>query len=374
MTAPTPPSPKTTPAPVPIAERRDDFLRLLKKIELPPVGHADRRNALRRFQRFCRAHVQALKDAGYTINTVKTALTDYRNAVKDVLNGDELKFTLRYFTLTREEWWSLRREYEKKVTAEVGKTRPIQAGPILQMAKSNLHADSYTRQTAALMLVTGRRSIEVLKLGSVTPVPGRDDVVMFAGQAKTREVGVPPYEIPVLASAAEVIGAWNALRAKLTIPNPRSPGQRPISELTPDEINARCAKSLNETVESMFGKSADDQKLKPKDLRAVYALICRETRKPVDMSVTVYLATILGHRIYDDQDVNAARPEGMLNRSIADSYEDFHLIPEGPSAKTAADLGAKPNPYDEDDIPDEMVGDAPVDEDVDPDAKKNARV
>lgn len=312
------------PAPEPITAKRERFLTALRNVDLPPLGHPDRRNALRRFQRFCRGHVQELKNAGYTINTVKTALTDYRNAVKDVLNGDELKFTLRYFTLTRDEWWSLRREYEEKVTAEARKTRPIDVNKVLDSALANLDSAAYTRQAAALMVLTGRRSIEVLKLGTVKAVPGRNDVVSFSGQAKTKEIEVPPYEIPVLAPADKIVDAWNALRTK-----------KDFTSLTPDEVNSRCAKSLNETAEIMYGTCAGGQKIKPKDLRAIYALICSESLKPVSMSRTVYLATILGHRLYD-QDGDKKQPlEGMLNRSIADSYEDFHL-----AVPIAAKLGA----------------------------------
>jgi hypothetical protein len=347
------------PAVEPIAAKRERFLTELRKVDLPAIGHPDRRNALRRFQRFCRNHVQELKDAGYTIFTVKNALTEYRHAVKDLLDGDELKFTLRYFTLTRDEWWSLRRQYEAKVTAEAEKTRPIDGNKILEAALGNLNSAAYTRQAVALMVLTGRRSIEVLKLGGVSAISGRNDVVMFSGQAKTKEVEVPPYEIPVLAPADKLIAAWNELRKK-----------KDFSALTPDEVNARCAKSLNETAEAVYGACVDGRKIKPKDLRAIYGTICCAALKPESMSRTVYLATILGHRMYD-QDVDKKQAtESRLNRSIADSYEDFHL-----SKPIAGELGFAGAREGTDDISAELVGEADADgEEEEPDGAKQHTV
>lgn len=332
----------------PIAAKRERFVRELRELRLPPRGNPDRANALRRFNRWCKAHIRELKNAGYTLNTVKKALTDYRNEVSRVLDGDELKFTLRYFTLTRDEWWALRRDYEAKVTAEAQNTRPIDAAKVLQIARENLGAAAYTRQAAALMVLTGRRSIEVLKLGGVKEIPGKSDAVLFSGQAKTKEIEVPPYEIPVLAPPAEIVAAWAALRAK-----------KDFSALEPQEVNARCAKSLNETVEAMYGTCAGGQKIRPKDLRAIYALICCETLKPIQTSRTVFLATILGHRLYD-QEQGGHPKEGILNRSIADSYEDFHLLAPLPTA-----VGRAREP---EEISDELVGESPDDDDADEDA------
>lgn len=332
-----------TPVGEPISAKRERFLAYVRALDLPRVGHPDRRNALRRFQGFCRRHVQELKDAGYSIYTVKTALTDYRNEVKRLLDGDELKFTLRYFTLTREEWWSLRRDYEAKVTAEASNTRPVNANEILPVALENLSSAAYTRQAAALMVLTGRRSIEVLKVGSVELIPGRSDQVLFEGQAKTHEIAVPPYAIPVLAPADKVVAAWKELRVK-----------KDFTGITADAVNARCAKSLNETVAAMFGTDKAGHKYKPKDLRAIYALVCAESMKPDEVSRTVYLATILGHRLYEGTE---GRTEGVLNRSIADSYEDFHL---------ATPLRDAPVRRESEEISADLVGDGDDLEEPDP--------
>lgn len=300
------------------AERRQAFIAKLRHFDVPERGHPKRRSALWKLMHMCRAEIRDLKDAGYSINYVKTMLTDYRNAIRDRLDPEEQKWALKYLTLKKEEWWALRREYEKKVTAENQNLRELASRPLIEKAKEMLHSDSFARQAASLMLLTGRRSAEILKTAKFTEVPGRDDVVMFEGQAKTKTVEAPPYEIPILGrvSAKEVIKALSELREK-----------RDFSQLDTTELNAKTAKTMNEVVERMYGNDVAGEKLKPKDLRAVYAAIAVYELKPDNEGPSAYLASILGHRVYETTPVagDMSTAKGTLNRTIADSYVDFHI-------------------------------------------------
>jgi hypothetical protein len=65
----------------------------------------------------------------------------------------------------------------------------------LPLTRAPLNA---TESTGALLLLTGRRSVEVLKTGTFSPSRTRRSVV-GGGQAKRRDLAVTDYTIPVLA-------------------------------------------------------------------------------------------------------------------------------------------------------------------------------
>lgn len=64
----------------------------------------------------------------------------------------------------------------------------------------------------ALMLLTGRRTCEILNGASTFAIEG-EHALRFGGQAKRRGGGGADYVIPTLAPAARVAEAWHALRA-----------------------------------------------------------------------------------------------------------------------------------------------------------------
>gem|GEM_PF-4965069 len=320
------------------AERQRLFVKKLRDFEIHPMGHPERRGEIRRLMHLCRGEVRDLKDAGYTINTVKTYLTDYRAAIQERLDAEEQKWALKYLNLTNDEWWDLRNAYDKKVTADASKTRAVQVEPMIAAAKDALHSQSYSQQAAALMFLTGRRSVEILKMAEFSAVPGKSDHVMFEGQAKTR-AEAQPYEIPVIGGvkAHDVIVALKELRAK-----------RDFSELEADEVNAKTAKTMSETVERVFGADEEGNKIKPKDLRAIYRVVAIRDFKPIDKGQNVFVAEILGHRTYETTEAGRASfSAGTLNRNIADSYEDFHLV-QGSTKKELPEAGHAPEPAAED--------------------------
>jgi hypothetical protein len=133
-----------------------------------------------------------------------------------------------------------------------------------------------------LALLTGRRSIEIAKVGSIY-----DDTscatheLMFAGQAKAKR-DVPPYKIPVLGDKQQVLQAWTQLREL----KPKWASTDNVS------ITKGINKSINEAAKEVFPDIAKSFK----DLRAMYAAICYDRfAKNGSMTVSAYASSILGH-------------------------------------------------------------------------------
>lgn len=114
----------------------------------------------------------------------------------------------------------------------------------------------------ALGLVTGRRSIEILKLGSFEYVDKQH--VIFSGQAK-RKTQLPAKVIPVLCDAELIIKAFRRLRD--TLPD--------LTEKSEEQVNKSYAKALNSSAK----KHLDGHYSAPKIMhhtRAIYvAAACR---------------------------------------------------------------------------------------------------
>jgi len=340
---------QTPEQPISVAERREIFLSTVaKEHRIPRVGHPDRPAALKRLMRFCRAQVRDLKRADYSINTVRAALVAYRKAAVADLDPECAGKVLRYLTLTREEWALLRQETEKKVNAESTSLKPINPDRIFTIAREQLLAGPYVRQAAALMALTGRRSIEILKTGSFEPIPGSPNQVMFSGQAKLHHNlsdGEPEergaYPIIVFDTPERIIKALAELRGKVD-----------FTALDSTMVNNRCQKTLNESVFRFYGKDEDGrQKLTAKDFRSIYALTIAERCKPENYTETAIIAANLGHGSFD------SNGQFVPDLTTSKFYFDFRVVP--------ADYQPVIQQSESNEIPGDMVGEGAEVEDED---------
>lgn len=137
---------------------------------------------------------------------------------------------------------------------------------------------------SALLLATGRRTIEVLKTAEF--YLGKDMTstgyfAMFKGQAKDSVFGTEDYSIPLLAPFSLCQAALRRVRYDTEAVTKVS---------TAAQINTIFSKGI-----SNYIKRATKMDLAPHVLRAVYAVSCYSLLKGRKMSLIGYISSILGH-------------------------------------------------------------------------------
>lgn len=168
------------------------------------------------------------------------------------------------------------------------------------LAATEVRADGTTTPyfsylALGLALATGRREVEILKLGRFEKVGEFE--LEFSGQAKRRG-GVDygdSYRIYTLLQAELVLEAFAKLRAM--------PEVLELQHLDNTEVNRRTAKTLNTLTKRVFGS----QERVFKDSRALWARVVFElnfTRDPrwAKVNETVFWREMLGHEDMDTQE------------------------------------------------------------------------
>ncbi|MCK2185711.1 protelomerase family protein [Halomonas getboli] len=180
----------------------------------------------------------------------------------------------------------------------------------------------YSHLALGLALATGRRSIEVLKLGKISKVDRYQ--VEFSGQAKKRG-GVDysqAYHIYTLVDADLVVEAWNELR--------ELPEVVELQGMDNTEINRRTAKTLNTLAKRVF----DDDERVFKDSRAIWARLVFEMHFAQDprwkkVTEDVFWREMLGHEDMDTQ------------RSYRAFKIDYSEAPASAEREPASDYGSR---------------------------------
>lgn len=162
------------------------------------------------------------------------------------------------------------------------KSPEVDAGRLMQKLLPFLTKEDakWTQVASALLLATGRRTVEVLKLGKfyVNKQQSHDGYrCMFSGQAKQKIEQVGDYEIPLLAPYSVIAAALARLRK-----------ERPTNEMTAEEVNTHFGRSINSWLTPNTG-------LTPHQLRASYAKITYGQIQGDKMSLIGHISKVLGH-------------------------------------------------------------------------------
>ena len=264
--------------------RVEDFAAILKTL----TDDAD-------IQTLCQSELSYLRSE-LALSSFRRAATRYRIAIKEVSENHP---ALKFFKLTKDEQTTIKAVSKTQVYTDHTNLRPIDPDELILKACELLDSVSYLSLALGLMLLTGRRSTEVLKTAVMSF--SSDDTVIFCGQLKTKgseNAQTTAYEIPVLTDSQTVLHALIRLREL-----------KDFTDLTNDQVHSRCNKSLNEYSKKHFAKLIPDVKVK--DLRASYATVCEHFYRPQTMTQTAYFAQILGHSKED--------------LTTAQSYQDFYI-------------------------------------------------
>jgi len=237
---------------------------------------------------------------GYATTTLRRVLSEYRNAVRGDSRLGPAHPVLKYLKPSLGDQQDVKDMAVQRVYDVNTARRPIDAEALVDTAVDLLEGAAPLLRAASIVLLTGRRNIELFR-GDFKPTPQRrhaqlfdncdGDTLVFSGQAKTRgakAAQTAPYEIPILTDAKRVLKAFRQLRNDYPIP----------PSLTNKQIDSKVASTLGQHVSDHYRDDAGGS-LTPKDLRAIYATIAYEFYAPPGYSINAYFARILGHSEYD---------------------------------------------------------------------------
>ncbi len=159
-------------------------------------------------------------------NSLRKPITWVRNLIRDTLpltaenawfnakNQRREHIGLHVCNLPEEEWVHLNAVSQGQVQSREVKLIE-EPELVVEVGHALLASDDWAEMVVGLALCTGRRLAEILVTGSFTEAT--DYTVIFAGQLKTKERTVVPYEIPTLAPASKVLLAVERVRGMVNL-------------------------------------------------------------------------------------------------------------------------------------------------------------
>jgi hypothetical protein len=143
----------------------------------------------------------------------------------------------------------------------------------------------------AIALLTGRRTIEVLRLGSFATIKAYPRYLVFRGQAKTGLTTIASvtsdetrsYVIPVLCDGALLVRRIRDVQDQVQ-------AQLGTESYANEKVNQKYSNKLGKAVKRLVHSS-----FRFHDLRTLYALITFEAFKPHTFSVNAWIKKVLGH-------------------------------------------------------------------------------
>lgn len=213
------------------------------------------------------------------INTLYRERFDY-DQEKVVLEPYPLAHSI--FTLSTAERGKRKAMVDRRLMQQHLYPRRFRANDVIFKACEQIKDRQYPNRVAAgLLLLTGRRTIEIFQRAEFKIAGDRS--FRFKGQAKSKgsSQSRDDYDIPVLADPYAILDAFHWLRKAY-----------PCEGLTGQQVNRKVAPNLGKACQSAFGKAIPD--CTPHDLRAAYAEICLNFFWG-QTGYNIYFSQILGH-------------------------------------------------------------------------------
>ena len=252
-------------------------------------------------EKICANELDYLR-VNYEPSSMRRALTNYRNGVKNHIGDDQLKtITLKFLVLNESESIALAAAKEKQLSNDLLNLRPLyEIDQYIQTASDLLTATSYQLRTLALCALTGRRAAEIGCTAKFEPIKGDPLNVMFTGQLKTKGRGnLEAYKIPVFTDSVKIIESLETIRV-----------DKPQFINEPEKFHNTASKELNKHCKKHFSFVTDSE-LKVKDQRSIYGELAFMFLDDPTIAKQKYMSLILGH--------------GADDNATGTSYIDFYI-------------------------------------------------
>ena len=274
----------------------------------------------------CGEEILYLKNT-HTLATAKLYLSKIRSAIR-AFNPEHP--ALDHLILDRQDYQVLNAAKERGNYKDITHLRPIVPSAVIKRARSLCLSPDPAELAVGLMLLCGRRGVELVRQGQFGMCVPQDladweaDIgyrltnpeqhIWFRGQAKVRgdaERVAIGYPIPLLCPASEFLEDWRRFKE--------------TGRWQQGDFNNQTAILFGQIVQRSFSEP-QGRAWRPKDLRSAYAeiayaLFAPEKRKAKVISYEAYFSQILGHR-------EGRVVGGQFVRDIrtAQSYRDFTLV------------------------------------------------
>lgn len=283
--------------------RINEFLTALDKIHLVGSDKEAVKKYRDRVNRLVKREINYLRKE-LTLTSLRRARSDYRNAIKSHYKGKSLPISfkgshvaLKYFTLKKSEVNTyIQSEENRKNNYLIGNRLVINEWrEMVAVAENLLDSSSAYEICAGLLLLTGRRTVEIWLTGNFAVIDS--DRVVFSGQAKNANSRNPRdnYEIPVLANAQKIVDALKRLRE---IKNFAGKSEREVNSLTSNRLGKVVKKHFNRFIKVPVNQSFDNLQdygfIEARNLRPCYVHIAQDKFLPLS-DLHKFAHDVLGH-------------------------------------------------------------------------------
>lgn len=230
-------------------------------------------------------------------NSLRKPITWVRNLIRDTLpvtaenawfnakNQKREHIGLHVCNLPEEEWVHMNAVSQGQVQSREVKLID-EPELVVEVGRALLASDDWAEIVIGLALCTGRRLAEILVTGSFTWAT--DYTVIFAGQLKTKERPMIPYEIPTLAPASLVCSAVERVRGMLD-----------LSEVDEKHASRVYGRAVSEAADRRLAlvvpTRRDRESLFAHAFRSIYPTLACFWFQPSWVQDIHYRAHILGH-------------------------------------------------------------------------------
>ena len=255
-------------------------------------------------QLVCKNELEYLR-ANYEPSSMRRALTNYRNGVKNNIENEQIKtIVLKYLVLSESESLALAMAKEKQLSNDLLHLRPLNnIDRYIQTAVDLLTAQSYQLRVLALCALTGRRAAEIGCTAKFEAI--KDDTlnVLFTGQLKTKGRGeLDAFKIPVFTDSDKIIKTIQTIRA-----------EKPHFINETEKFHNTASKELNRQCKKQFSFVTNSE-IKVKDLRSIYGELAYMFNDDPTIAKQKYMSQVLGHAADDN--------------ATGTSYIDFYIADE----------------------------------------------
>lgn len=187
---------------------------------------------------------------------------------------------MKDFRLNEQEKLSVKSRAKLALEKKACTTWTVNAGKLLDDARATIESDiSHPFDlAAAVSVLTGRRMVEVFKMGCFEKVAKNNRAALFSGQAKS-DGDTSAYVIPLLCEFSTLAKGLDRLRR-----------MKPSEDLTNAEVNARWSGRCNAAARRLLGEGRRFH-----DLREAYAVITFNLSLPHAWSLNFWVSRMLGH-------------------------------------------------------------------------------
>lgn len=247
----------------------------------------------------------------YADSTVKDYLAEVRDSLTDeakavtseryqtaliAFGKSALRMFHKYIVASNDAYKAKVFKYGSNNTRVDGNALIDHAVNILEVTTEKPQRKQALNLAIALVLLTGRRTAEILSSANLEIDPDNEDGVIFTGQLKGKKEDNEKkkkevFKIPVLTDRTKVIKALSILKAS------------EFHKTDPAEVNNCYATGMKRLMPDWLkvAKIEGKEALTPKSMRAVYANLCADRiYKGNANGRAAYIASIMGHE-EDDQ-------------------------------------------------------------------------